>query len=127
MGLAVQRVLGKVNNKSFFFLVSGSFKRLGVYTMFKRERFRARSIMQLAKRKMRRFHVSPILKGRTLYGAWYSLIPVMREFDPEEYFKFMRMTPESFDWLLEKVRPMITKHSNRVPISAGERLAVTLR
>ena len=71
--------------------------------------------------------MSPVLKGRRLFGAWYSLIPVMREFDQEEYFKFLRMTPESFDWLLEKVRPIITKRSKREPISAGERLAVTLR
>jgi len=68
-----------------------------------------------------------MLQGRRLYGAWYSLIPVIREFDQEEYFKFFRMTPESFDWLLEKVRPILTKRSLREAISAGERLAVTLR
>jgi len=62
-----------------------------------------------------------------MYGAWLTLITTMREYDREEYFKFMRMTPESFDWLLERVCPFIVKRSNRKPICAGERLAVTLR
>lgn len=106
----------------------GSLKRLAAYNFVKRERLRAISIINLAKRRRkRRHHVRPILQDRSLYGAWFSLIPVMREFDQEEYFNFMRMTPDCFDWLLEKVSPIISKHSNRGSISAGERLAVTLR
>ncbi|XP_034245708.1 putative nuclease HARBI1 [Thrips palmi] len=107
---------------------SRSVKRLAVFSLLKRERFRAVSCLKLAKkRKDRRFHVKPILLGRKMYGAWYSLIPEMREFDHEEFFNFMRMTPDSFDWLLDKVSPIITKKSLREPICPGERLAVTLR
>ncbi|XP_034234424.1 putative nuclease HARBI1 [Thrips palmi] len=62
-----------------------------------------------------------------MYGAWFTLIPVLREFDKDEYFKFMRMTPEAFDWLLERVSPLIVKRSNRPAICPGQRLAVTLR
>jgi hypothetical protein len=60
-------------------------------------------------------------------NTWYSLIPVMREEDPDEFFKFWRMTPECFDFVLEKVSPVLRKTSYREPISPGERLAVTLR
>jgi len=39
------------------------------------------------------------------------------------------MTPEMFDWLLEKVRPYISKQDThlRKSISASERLSITLR
>lgn len=69
----------------------------------------------------------PIYMHRETYGAWYHLVPTMREFDRDAYFNFLRMTPESFDWLLEKVAPLITKTSIRQSISPGERLCVTLR
>ena len=41
----------------------------------------------------------------------------------------MRMSPESFDYLLSKVGPLITKRSTRLrqPIPPAERLALTLR
>ena len=51
----------------------------------------------------------------------------MRENDHESFYKYFRMTPERFDHLLLLVGPMLTKKSlYREPISAGERLAVTL-
>ncbi|XP_034244264.1 protein ALP1-like [Thrips palmi] len=105
-----------------------SIKRLAVYNFLKRERFRAKSTLRIAlAKKKRRFHVRPIFLDREAYGAWTTLIPIMREFDREEYFRFMRMTPESFDYLLERVSPLIQKRSQRKPISEGERLAITLR
>lgn len=41
----------------------------------------------------------------------------------------MRMSPESFDFLLSKVGPLINKQATRLrqPISAAERLALTIR
>ncbi|XP_052125867.1 uncharacterized protein LOC127749901 [Frankliniella occidentalis] len=51
----------------------------------------------------------------------------MREYDQDEFYRFFRMTPDCFDWLLEKVGPFIRKRSNRKSVSAGERLAITLR
>ncbi|KAK3910285.1 Aurora kinase, partial [Frankliniella fusca] len=76
---------------------------------------------------MRRWHVRPSLLQRKVFGAWYSLIPIMKEVDRDEYFRFMRMTPECFDWLVERISPIIQKTSIRESISPGERLAVTLR
>ena len=49
--------------------------------------------------------------------------------DIEEFQATLRMPPDVFNQLLEIVRPYITKkHTNmRSPISAEERLTITLR
>ena len=108
--------------------VAGSVKRLAVYRALKTERLKLKAFKKFLKtRKRRRWWVRPIFLDREIHGAWYSLVPTMKEFDRDAYFNFLRMNPESFDWLLERVAPIITKTSARQPISAGERLCVTLR
>ncbi|KAE8738274.1 hypothetical protein FOCC_FOCC016250, partial [Frankliniella occidentalis] len=104
-------------------------KRLSAFNLLRRNQLRLRTVAACAKmRKNRRWWVRPIFLDRQLAGAWFSLIPVMREFDEEAFFNFLRMTPSCFDWLLEQVSDLITKESTRrESISAGERLAVTLR
>ncbi|KAK3929855.1 Putative surface cell antigen sca1 [Frankliniella fusca] len=82
----------------------GSIKVLAAYNLLKRESLRLRTLLALAKRrKKRRWWVRPIFADRQLAGAWFSLIPVMRGFDTDAHFEFMRMTPEGFDWLLERI------------------------
>ncbi|KAK3920137.1 Protein ALP1-like [Frankliniella fusca] len=106
----------------------GSIKRIIAYNLLKRFRAHAREHARLARRrKPRRWHVRPIFQSRETFGAWFSLVPVMRELDPDEFYRFFRMTVNCFDCLLEKVEPFITKRSNRKSVSAGERLAITLR
>ena len=53
----------------------------------------------------------------------------MKTNDPDAFFTYMRMNPTTFDELLEELRPHIERQSTnmREPISAEERLAVTLR
>ncbi|KAK3910077.1 Protein ALP1-like [Frankliniella fusca] len=105
-----------------------SLKRIIAYNLYKRlvSHAKLRAAL-LSRRRIRRWHVRPIFRDRKLYGAWFTLIPIMRQSDPEEFYRFLRMTPACFDWLLNKVQPYIQKKSNRVSVSAGERLAVTLR
>ena len=45
------------------------------------------------------------------------------------FSRYMRMSPESFDHLLSLVSPLISKHTTKLrePVSATERLALTLR
>ena len=45
------------------------------------------------------------------------------------FSRYMRMSPERFDYLLSLVSPLISKHTTKLrePISAAERLALTLR
>ena len=103
-------------------------KRLVAFNMVKKHHVQCRRLVKLAfQKRSKKWYIRPIFMDRKLYGAWYSLIPIMREFDPEEHFRFFRMTADCFDELLEKVAPFITPKSNRGNISAGERLAVTLR
>ncbi|KAK3925908.1 Protein ANTAGONIST OF LIKE HETEROCHROMATIN PROTEIN 1 [Frankliniella fusca] len=104
-----------------------SLKRIVAYNVYKRlialAKLRA---ALLFRRRKRRWHVRPIFRDREIFGAWLSLIPIVRESDPEEFYRFLRMTPACFDWLLERVQPYIEKKSNRKGVSGGERLAVTL-
>lgn len=76
------------------------------------------------KRKQSRY----IYGVREKFGHYHTLVPQMRLHDHDSFIKFFRMTPEKFDLLLSYVGPIITKSSKwRKPISAGERLAITLR
>lgn len=57
------------------------------------------------------------------------LLNVLRETEPEDYRNFLRMNQESFDCLLELVRPKIGKKDTnmRQAIPATQRLSITLR
>ena len=60
---------------------------------------------------------------------YHSLIQEMRLVDHSSFYRYFHMSPATFDNLLCRVGPSITKQSTRLrkPISAGERLAVALR
>ena len=52
----------------------------------------------------------------------------LRRSDREYFFRYMRMTPEGFDAVLEAIRPLLERSDRRrLPISPEERLAITLR
>ncbi|KAJ8944913.1 hypothetical protein NQ318_012722 [Aromia moschata] len=57
------------------------------------------------------------------------LVNLLRDSEPEDYRNFLRMDQESFDYLLELVRPDIEKKDTnmREAISASQRLSITLR
>ena len=57
------------------------------------------------------------------------LLNELRNSEPDVYKTFLRMDGESFDELLELVRPYITKENTvmRSAISPFERLSITLR
>ena len=62
-------------------------------------------------------------------GDYFNLIRDMRDLRESFFYTSFRMTPENFDRLLAKMQPRIRKQTTRFrqPISAAERLAVTLR
>lgn len=57
------------------------------------------------------------------------LLHFLRDSEPEDYRNFLRMDGESFDNLLELVRPDIEKKDTnmREAIPASQRLSITLR
>ena len=65
--------------------------------------------------------------GNMLFSGDY--FNLMRDVRESFFYTSFRMTPENFDRLLAKFKPRIRKQSTRLrqPISAAERLAVTLR
>lgn len=61
-------------------------------------------------------------------GQFHVMYHSLKEY-PEKFFKYFRMSPQSFDELLNEIREDITKENThlRLSISPEERLTVTLR
>ena len=86
------------------------------------------------RRKMRvtrRYWVRPIFAQRAQRGAYRQLVQELRLTDRDYHFLYLRMSKESFDYLLSLVSPMLSRRSYysraRAEISPAERLVVTLR
>jgi len=65
------------------------------------------------RKNQRRWWIRPLLKLHDSHGAWAVLIPLMKEKDKEKFYNFVRMTPSSFDHLLDLVRQFLEKNSPR--------------
>ena len=66
---------------------------------------------------------------RRQFGLYDQLMDELRREDEKSFLNFLRIPPEMFDEVLERVRPRITKKHTwwRAPIDPGMKLAVTLR
>ena len=89
---------------------------------------RRRRRLRRQKAVIRSSWVRKIFRNRAEMGEYHGLINEMRLFDHESYYKYFHMTPTRFDSLLSLVGPLITRQTTlmRAPVSAGERLAVTI-
>ena len=74
-----------------------------------------------------RLWVHPMNQERDTSGLWISKIANLR-MSPERFFQYFRMTPESFDYLLDLIRSDITKEDTVMhkAITPDLRLAITL-
>lgn len=73
-------------------------------------------------------YVRPLNWTRVEDGEFHRLIRQMRDIDPERFFKYFRMDPDDYDYILKKVQDKLTPFpTHKFPIGASERLAVTLR
>ena len=70
-----------------------------------------------------------IFQTRSERGEYHALIDKMRLIDHESYYRYFHMTAQCFDSLLSLVGRLITRQTTimRMPISAGEKLTVTIR
>lgn len=85
---------------------------------------------QSAKKKtlVRRYGCRPLNRERFIKGFYKSYFLKMKSIDPEQFFKYCRMTSQQFDVLLEKVEPLLQKEKRAlVGISVEQRLAITLQ
>lgn len=73
--------------------------------------------------------VRPWIARRSDLGAYNALMRELEAEDTKSFVNFLRMDRESFDQLLDRVSPMITKADTpmRDSIPPGEKLAITLR
>ena len=87
-----------------------------------------RKIKQPNWKKKKRCWVRDILKNRERQGAFKTLFHEMRN-DRELFFRYFRMSPERFDYLLTLVREQIEKKDTafRKSFPGAGRLAITLR
>ena len=86
-------------------------------------------VAQLDTVKKRSCWERPWIKRRKDYGFWDNLLVELRREDVPSFKNFMRMPPEMFDEILNRIRPAITKQTTfmRKPLEPGLKLAVTLR
>ena len=70
-----------------------------------------------------------IFQARRTKGEYHTLINEMHLVDHSSFYKYFHMSPERFSHLLSLVGPSISHEITKLrkPISAGERLAITLR
>ncbi|KYN06577.1 Putative nuclease HARBI1 [Cyphomyrmex costatus] len=77
--------------------------------------------------RKKRYWVHPIFKERYNHGFYHAIFPVIT-LEETRFRNYFRMTPTQFENLLSLVAPFITKQTViREPISAAERLCLTIR
>lgn len=79
--------------------------------------------------KRRRFWVRNLIRNRETENINENLLRDLRNDESDGFKQHFRISPEHFDFLLEKVRPLISKKDTKMrkAISAEVRLAITLR
>ena len=84
-------------------------------------------LLMLGDRRKRSW-VHDINMERQLYGEYHKLIPELRK-DEKRFHMYFWMNTAQFDYLEQLLKPHIKKEATnyRMPITVGERLAVTLR
>ena len=81
------------------------------------------------RQRNRRFWVKPWIDRRQEFGLYDQLMAELRREDQTDFINFMRMPPDMFDEVLERVGPRIAKQRTwyREPLEPGLKLAITLR
>ena len=88
----------------------------------------------MGRRRRRRFSeretwMHPLTAERLSVGQYYTIMHRLRQDDGTKFFDYFRMSQQTFDELLDILRPHIEKKDTtlRNCIPAEERLAITLR
>ena len=73
--------------------------------------------------------VRPWIQQRDDRGAYTTIMQELFETDIPGFRNFIRMTPEFFEMLTERLAPRLTKQTTnwREPLSVGLKIATTLR
>ncbi len=87
------------------------------------------NLLNVKKTRNRTIWTKQWISRRLEYGAYHCLLTELRDNDPTSCSNFLRMDWSTFEDLLRRVGPLITKEDTvmRASIRPEERLAVTLR
>lgn len=93
------------------------------------QRVEAQNIPKRKERAKRSCTARPWLSLKEARGQYRLLMNELKNDDPKSFLNYTRMTPEMFFYLLRRLETRISKQRTQFkkPISAGERLALTLR
>ena len=79
-------------------------------------------------RRRRTCWVKPWVQRRSLLGHYDTLMQELIRESPGDFKSFMRMEPDVFNELVQRVSPRITKSSDgRPPLEPGLKMAITIR
>ncbi|XP_041483828.1 putative nuclease HARBI1 [Lytechinus variegatus] len=79
-------------------------------------------------RQRRRWWVKPWIERRVLFGQYDNLMTELQRECQGDFLNYMRMPPETFLELLQRITPRIEKsYRYRQPLDPGLKLAITLR
>lgn len=80
-------------------------------------------------RKKRSVWVEKWILRRCQFGAYHQLLKELKIENPVQFSNFVRMPAESFELLIQKIGPLVSKQDTkfRMAIPVQEKLAVTLR
>lgn len=79
------------------------------------------------KRKLRRWCVRPLNRNSLVDGEFSTLVQEMQSMDAEKHFQYFQVLALRFYDLLHRIAPHLQhKLTHRAPVSAAERLTVTL-
>lgn len=78
-------------------------------------------------RARRRYAVRPLNRARRQQGHFSNLVAYVKENDPEQFFKYTRMTSMQYDHLLELVERQLRKRPTKFTLSPSQQLAMTLQ
>ncbi|KAM9330606.1 uncharacterized protein PAF06_015843 [Gastrophryne carolinensis] len=89
---------------------------------------RRRKALEQKRKRRRRYWVHPLISQRLSIGHFSLLFRDLRK-DPDKFFSYTRMSVETFDALLDVLRPRLMRMTTnmRKSITPEERLIVTLR
>ena len=84
---------------------------------------------QEIRQRRRQFWVHPWIQRRVMYGNYDNLMVELEREAQGDFTKFLRMEPEMFHELVQRLTPRLTKQETRFrqPLDTGMKLAIALR
>lgn len=81
----------------------------------------------LKKARHRRYKIRPMNRNRDRVSVYENIIKFAASNDVEQFFKYTRMTPKMFEYILRLVTPYIERRAAVDMICPSQRLAMTLQ